>query len=132
MGTDNSTGVHQTQAAAALRVVKHGTGQELGLIDGAGSARAIVWPGMGAQYRTMHHITLGPHASTVDQEHPGEAVYAILDGTAAIRDLVAGETETLTTGAMVHLDAHTRYSFSAGEHGAVILGGPCPPDAALY
>lgn len=133
MGGDNSTAERGTQTApAALRVVKRGTGRELGLINGVGSARAIVWPGMGARYRTMHHLTLGPRASTVDQEHPGEAVYTVLDGTATVSDRAGGETETLIAGAMVHLEPHTRYSFDAGENGAVILGGPCPPDVDLY
>lgn len=133
MGRDNSTDAHEFPTApGALRVVQHGTGRELGLIEGIGSARAIVWPGMGAQYRTMHHLTLGPYAGTLSQEHSGEAVYAVLAGTATISDLSTGETETLTAGAMVHLDPHTRYRFNTGAHGVVILGGPCPPDAALY
>lgn len=116
----------------AVRVVKRGAGLALPLVAGEGSAVAIVWPGMGAQHRTIHRFNLGPLASTVPQQHAGEAVYAVLEGDATIVDLADGESRTLTVGAMIHLDPETRYNFRAGESGAVILGGPCPPDPGLY
>ncbi|ORW32739.1 hypothetical protein AWB91_09620 [Mycobacterium paraense] len=59
-------------------------------------------------------------------------MYALLEGEATIVDLARDERQEISTGAMIHLDPLTPYAFIAGEHGAVILGGPCPPDFALY
>jgi len=131
--TDDSNPITPAvEAIPAVRVVERGAGFALPLVAGGGSAVAIVWPGMGAQHRTIHRFNLGPWASTVPQQHAGEAVYAVLEGDTTIIDLADGESECLTVGAMIHLDPGTRYSFRAGESGAVILGGPCPPDPGLY
>lgn len=130
--SDRAKSVVQEPIQPALQVVKAGSGRVLPMVTGQGSALAIVWPGMGAQHRTLHRFDLGPWAKTVAQQHAGEAVYVVLEGEPAITDLGDGAVQRLTVGAMVHLDPGTRYSFRAGEAGAVILGGPCPPDPSLY
>jgi hypothetical protein len=117
---------------AGVHVVKSGTGATLSLIEGSGSASALVWPGMGARHRSLHYLRLDAGARTIVQEHDGEAVYGILAGEATIIDLATNDAASLTTGAMVHVDGRTRYQFEAGSDGAVILGGPCPPDEKLY
>jgi mannose-6-phosphate isomerase-like protein (cupin superfamily) len=104
----------------------------LPLVDGNGTACAIVWPGIGAVHRSMHRIALGHGSATVCQRHQSEAVYFVTVGTAEVRDVDAGETTDLRVGSMVHVDAGTGYVFVAGPEGAEIIGGPCPPDPALY
>ncbi|MEJ0071096.1 MAG: hypothetical protein WDO24_22865 [Pseudomonadota bacterium] len=47
---------------------------------------AVVWPGVGAVERSMHHIALGPRAHTVRQCHSGEAVYYVKSGAGAVLD----------------------------------------------
>jgi quercetin dioxygenase-like cupin family protein len=105
---------------------------ELPLIDGAGSARAVVWSGTGARLRAMHLIDLEPGAATVPQTHEGEAVYAILDGDGAVHDDAERTAQPVETGSMVHIDGATPYRLVAGDAGLRLVGGPAPIDAALY
>jgi quercetin dioxygenase-like cupin family protein len=107
-------------------------GPKLPLVEGAGDARAIVWPGMGAKARSLHHIWLAPDARTVPQHHPGDAVYYVVTGDGTVVDGAAGERQPLREGAMFHVDAGTEYVVEAGEHGIELVGGPAPADPALY
>lgn len=104
----------------------------LELVDGDGEARAIIWPGMGAELRSVHRIVLGPGARTVEQRHPGEAVYYLKAGGALVHDLVTGENFSLASGSMIHVEPQTSYRFIAQGAGAEIIGGPCPSDPSLY
>jgi hypothetical protein len=104
----------------------------LRLIEGVGEARAIIWPGMGASLRSVHQIVLGGGSATVEQSHPGEAVYFLKAGSAHVDDLDTSSSYTLTVGSMIHIDGGTRYRFVAESGGAELIGGPCPPDPALY
>ena len=58
----------------------------LPLVEGEGVARAVIWPGIGAQLRSMHRISLAPGARTIPQRHPMEAVYYVLSGGGTVRD----------------------------------------------
>jgi quercetin dioxygenase-like cupin family protein len=107
-------------------------GPELAIVEGGGTARAIVWPGTGAAARAMHRIRLDPGAGTVRLEHPGEAVYAVLEGAGAITDAGAGVDHAIERGSMVHLDGGTPYRFAAGAAGLDVVGGPAPVDPGLY
>ena len=104
----------------------------LALIEGEGEAWAIIWPGMGASLRSVHQIVLGGGSATIEQSHPGEAVYFLKVGSAHVDDLGAGSSESLVVGSMIHIDGGTRYRFVAEASGAELVGGPCPPDPALY
>jgi quercetin dioxygenase-like cupin family protein len=105
----------------------------LPLVDGpSGEARAIVWPGMGARHRSMHHIRLPAGAATVPQRHPSEAVYYVIGGTGTVEDLDAGASHALRAGAFAHITPNSRYRFVAGGAELVCVGGPCPPDSTLY
>lgn len=119
-------------AAAEVRVCDPAGGPPLGIVDGEGDARAIVWPGSGAVMRAMHRVRLGARAATVRLEHPGEAVYAVLDGDGRIEDCDSGERQAVVRGSMVHLDGATPHRFLAGDDGLDIVGGPAPADPALY
>lgn len=104
----------------------------LPIVEGRGKAWAVVWPGMGARLRSLHHLSLGTGAKTVELVHPMEAVYYVMEGNAAVLDITADRRQNLREGAMAHIDPGTSYVFEAGPDGAEILGGPCPPDPSMY
>ena len=104
----------------------------LPLVDGDGTAVAIIWPGSGSAHRSMHHVALGAAARTVTQRHPGEAAYYVKSGDGLVVDPTDGTEQPLIEGSMVHVGPDSPYVFVAGSAGMEILGGPCPPDPALY
>jgi quercetin dioxygenase-like cupin family protein len=104
----------------------------LPLVDGEGVARAVIWPGMGAELRSMHRIRLAPGARTIPLRHPMEAVYYVMRGAGAVSDPDDPHPRPLIEGAMVHVEPGTAYVLQAGAQGIEILGGPCPADARLY
>jgi len=106
---------------------------ELEIIEQGGSARAVVWPGVGAVHRSMHVISLAAGGRTKPLAHPSDAVYHLCEGSATVTD--AGDRHQLTVGSMFHVDAGTEYVIEAGAPDTVLtvlIGGPCPPDPALY
>ena len=105
---------------------------ELPIIDGHGRAQAVVWPGVGASMRSMHRIQLEQGAKTKDQSHPMEAVYYVMAGSGAVVDPEGGTSDEIVPGSMAHIEPGTTYRFEAGAQGLSLLGGPCPPDPALY
>jgi mannose-6-phosphate isomerase-like protein (cupin superfamily) len=109
-----------------------GEGPQVDIVAGEGSARAVIWPGMGATLRSMHRISLGREARTVELEHPSDAVYYVISGDGTATDRTTGERNALVEGSMVHVDAGTRYELAAGGGGMELVGGPCPADASLY
>jgi mannose-6-phosphate isomerase-like protein (cupin superfamily) len=115
-----------------IQVVALEDGPRLDIVDGEGDARAVIWPGMGAQLRSIHRIELGAGARTIAMRHPSEAVYYVVEGTGEVLDIGDGSTELLGPGSMAHIDAETTYRFGAGARGLSLVGGPCPPDPALY
>jgi quercetin dioxygenase-like cupin family protein len=107
--------------------------REIPLVEGVGSAKVVIWPGMGANFRTLQIITLGEHAKTVPLRHPGsDAAYYVIKGQGKVFDTETGESQELIEGGMVHIDANDGYQFIASSSGMRILGGPCPADASLY
>jgi quercetin dioxygenase-like cupin family protein len=120
-------------AATQVQVLSAEDGPELEIVDGEGSARAIVWPGTGALHRSMHRVKLAPGSATVALTHPADAVYYVIAGAGSVAEPGAEDTaEPLVLGAMVHVDAGTGYAFRAGDGGLDLIGGPCPADPALY
>ncbi len=102
------------------------------LVRSGGSAIAVVWPGVGSEHRSMHVVSLVGGGRTVDLLHPSESVYYMKSGGASVVDLESGESQDLTEGSMVHVDPDTPHAFEAGEEGCEFVGGPCPPDPAVY
>jgi quercetin dioxygenase-like cupin family protein len=120
-------------SSGEVRVLDAGeTCPTLPLVDGEGVARAVVWPGVGAQLRSMHRIRLAPGARTIALRHAMEAVYYVMSGDGAVREPEDPTARPLVEGAMVHVEPGTGYVFEAGAAGIEILGGPCPADPALY
>jgi mannose-6-phosphate isomerase-like protein (cupin superfamily) len=104
----------------------------LPIVEGDGSARAVVWPGMGAERRSLHTISLGPGARTIDMCHEGEAVYFVREGVATVRDDGAGESHEVPAGRMFLIDPGTPYAIHANGQRVELVGGPSPPDRSLY
>lgn len=105
----------------------------LPIVEGSGNARAVLWPGNGAIYRTFHVIDLDAGARTIELKHPSDAVYYIASGSGSVVDVAAGTSESLIEGAMVHIDAGDRYRLANSSTAAMrIIGGPCPADPAMY
>ena len=103
----------------------------LPLVVGAGRAEAIIWPGMGASHRSLHRFELVAGDATVPQQHPGEAAYHVNRGEVEVEDLDAAVSSPLREGSMIHIDPRTTYRLVARTD-AEVIGGPCPPDPALY
>ena len=101
------------------------------MIAAHGRAWAVIWPGTGAQSRSLHRVSLAPGGSTLPLRHPGEAVYYVLAGRGSIEDATL---HALAEGSMVHVAPQGEYRFAAGDlgPGMELIGGPCPADPALY
>lgn len=106
---------------------------EIPIIDGAGNAKVVLWPGNGAEFRTMHIIRLEGGAATIALSHPSDCVYYVAEGGGAVVDLATGERSPVVEGSMVHIDKGDGYRLEAEAAGGMtVLGGPCPADPALY
>ena len=116
-----------------VRVLDSGSScPTLPMVDGVGTARAVVWPGVGAELRSMIRISLDPSARTVELRHPVEAVYYVMAGTGSAVDPGTSARQPLLEGSMVHIEPGTPYRFAAGPQGLEILGGPCPADREIF
>jgi quercetin dioxygenase-like cupin family protein len=115
-----------------VEVLPSSGGEPLDIVAGAGEARAVVGPGMGARHRTMCVAVLEPGSATVALSHPGEAVWYVVEGTGqAVPE--RGDTLPLEPGAMVHVGPGAAYRLHAAAHSRLrLVGGPSPPDPALH
>jgi quercetin dioxygenase-like cupin family protein len=119
--------------ASEVRVLADDPGSyPLDLVEVAGSAWAVAWPGVGSHLRSMHRIRLDAGGVTRRQVHPMEAVYYVLSGELVVEDLGGSKHSRLVAGSMAFVEPMTEYRFRAGEAGAELVGGPCPPDPGLY
>lgn len=105
---------------------------ELAIVEGGGSARALVWPGTGAEHRSLHLIRLDGGARTIELEHPMEAVYYVVSGAGSLRGRAGAPAGDLVVGSMIHAAPGAAYAVEAGDAGLEMVGGPCPPDPRLY
>src|SRR5258708_17996242 len=103
-----------------------GTGPLLLIVNGDGSARAVIWPGTGAAMRSIHLIQLAPSSETMLLAHPGESVYYVLDGTGTVAGDGPSPATALAPGAMVHVGSGTAYRFVGGTGGVENLCRPRP------
>lgn len=120
------------QDSDGIQVLPLDQGRPLAIVEGEGSAHAVIWPGMGAQLRSIHRIDLSAGARTVPLRHPHEAVYYVMEGSGEALDTEGGDRQALRRGAMAHVDPGTTYVLSAGPEGMLLVGGPSPPDPELY
>ncbi|MGE0210779.1 MAG: hypothetical protein AB7S41_03710 [Parvibaculaceae bacterium] len=117
---------------ARVNVVDADSGPLLPIVEGGGCAIAVIWPGMGASMRSLHHIVLEPGSATVPLKHPMEAVYYAIRGGGTVGEPGAGPADPIVEGSMVHVDGGTPYVFRSDAQGLELIGGPCPADASLY
>lgn len=115
-----------------IRIVDASGGPSLAIVQGGGGATAVIWPGMGAQLRSIHMIELDADAGTVPLRHRSEAVYCVTAGSGAVLDPNTQDGQPLREGSMVHVEVGSSYAFRAGPDGMSLVGGPAPPDPALY
>lgn len=104
----------------------------LSIVVGGGSAKAVIWPGSGAEHRSMHLISLESGATTIVLSHPSDCVYYVIGGAGSIRDLSSDVASPLEEGAMVHIDAGDRYQLRSEGANFTLVGGACPADRQLY
>src|ERR1700744_4723562 len=117
----------------SIQVVDAVHSQEIPIVDGIGNAKVVIWPGMGARYRTFQIINLGENSRTIELCHPAsDAAYYVLKGQGRVFDIVTGQSQELAEGGRVNIDAGDRYQFVANSSGMNLLGGPCPADVSLY
>jgi mannose-6-phosphate isomerase-like protein (cupin superfamily) len=121
-----------SERLAEVVVASAAEGPELAVVAGEGTARAVIWPGMGAKLRSMHRISLGGGSRTTPLTHPSDAVYYVIAGGGEAVDGETGDAGALVEGSMVHVDAGTPYELVAGAEGMELVGGPCPADPRLY
>jgi mannose-6-phosphate isomerase-like protein (cupin superfamily) len=119
-------------ASQGIAILEASDGPALAIVEGEGSAHAVVWPGTGAQLRSLARIMIGAGARTVALRHPGEAVYYVIEGAGSVADGETGDSSPLVPGAMIHVDGGTPYVITAGDGGLDLVGGPSPADPALY
>jgi mannose-6-phosphate isomerase-like protein (cupin superfamily) len=115
-----------------VQVLDAAAGPELPIVESGGRAHAVVWPGVGAELRSMHRIALDAGGATVELHHPSEAVYYVVGGSGEVIDPGEGSATPIRPGSMVHADPGSAYRFRAGPEGLELVGGPSPPDPALY
>lgn len=116
----------------AVRVLDGDGEVELAIVASGGTARAVIWPGIGIQLRSVARIELDPGGATIEMRHPGEAVYYVKSGGGEVADGTRNETDDLVEGSMIHIEPGTPYRFRADARGMELLGGPAPADPALY
>lgn len=117
----------------AIQVIDASHSQEIPIVEGIGNAKVVIWPGTGAFHRTFQLITLGENSKTVQLCHPkSDAAYYVIKGQGVVIDIGTGESQELSEGGMVHIDASDRYQFVASSAGMKFVGGPCPADESLY
>ncbi|MGA7809842.1 hypothetical protein [Bradyrhizobium sp.] len=105
---------------------------EIPIVRGEGNAKVVLSPHNGASFRSFQLVSLQQNACTIDLSHGSDCVYYVIEGEGAIVGTEAGSRFDLAEGNMVHIDAGDGYRIEAGDGGIKVIGGPCPPDPALY
>ena len=101
------------------------------IIEGKGTAKAIVWPGVGASERSFFLIEMDKGSYTKVLNHSSESVYYVKEGSGLVIETNIDTNSKIIVGSMVHVEIGTSYSFKAGDNGLVLIGGPCPFDANI-
>lgn len=127
---DAGEALHAHDAVRVIDTAREGI--PLPIVEGQGWARAVLWPGNGALFRSLHLITIGAGSATLALSHANDCVYYVMAGAGMIVDLSSGAAQPLIEGAMVHIDAGDAYRLQAAADGMRLVGGPCPPDEAFY
>ena len=103
--------------------------EELPLVRGQGRASTLTGPRGAARERSLIYFDLASGGQSVDFRHPYEAVYYVVEGAGRVVDTDTGEAHAARGGVVIYLTADQGYRL---EGPAVFVGGPCPPDPALF
>lgn len=105
------------------------------LVQGATSARVVVWPGVGARLASFHYVAYEAGQSSVPHAHPrSEDVFYIVEGEGTIveyRDGREAVSHPVRPGSVVFVEPGTEHQVRAATP-LVNVGGPCPPDLDFY
>lgn len=102
---------------------------DLPLAAGGGHARALLWPGMGARERSLCYFDLPEGFASAELRHPHEAVYYVALGEGRVVDVESSTAHPVRAGQMIYVTPNQGYRLGGP---AVFVGGPCPPDPALF
>jgi mannose-6-phosphate isomerase-like protein (cupin superfamily) len=116
-----------------VRVIDSAVGcPEIPIVEGEGNAKLVLSRHNGASFRSFQLVSLAGGARTIELGHSSDCAYYVIEGEGAIIDATSLARFDLSEGHMVHIDAGDRYRIEAGTAGMKVIGGPCPPDEALY
>lgn len=106
----------------------------LPFVDGSqGVAKAIIWPGMGAKFGSMHYFVMPPGEKNVPHSHETmEDMFYVVQGKGYIID---GDNKKhyFTKGDFVYVPPKCIHAVvSEGPEDFISVGGPTPPDAEMY
>ena len=99
-----------------------------------GVARAVVWPGMGAKYGSMHYFVMIPGEENLPHFHErSEDIFYIIQGKGAVMDLDKNIEYPIEEGCVVYIEPGTKHMVkSYGPKDLMTIGGPRPFDLKLY
>ena len=97
-----------------------------------GNAKLVLSPHNGASFRSFQLVSLAGGARTIELSHASDCVYYVIEGEGAVVDAASLARFDVAEGHMIHIDGGDRYRIEAGTAGIKVIGGPCPPDPALY
>jgi mannose-6-phosphate isomerase-like protein (cupin superfamily) len=116
-----------------VRVIDSAVGcPEIPMVEGEGNAKLVLSRHNGASFRSFQLVSLAGGARTIELSHSSDCAYYVIEGEGAIIDATSLARFDLSEGHMVHIDAGDRYRIESGTAGMKVIGGPCPPDEALY
>ena len=106
---------------------------EIPLIKG-GMAKAIIWPGMGAKYGSMHYFRMAPGQENVLHSHETEEdMFYIVQGSGVVLDGNTGIEHPFVQGNFVFVEPKTLHAVKAfGTEDYISVGGPTPADMNIY
>lgn len=106
---------------------------EIPLIKG-GMAKAIIWPGMGAKYGSMHYFVMKPGEENVLHSHSNEEdMFYVVQGNGVIVDATNGAEHKFKKGDFVYVAPNIVHAVkSLGPEDFISVGGPSPADMEIY
>jgi len=106
---------------------------EIPLVKG-GTAKAIIWPGMGAKHGSMHYIVMKPGEENIMHKHKeSEDMFYIVQGSGVVVDGDTEEEHPFEKGDFVFVEPNTKHAVkSLGPEDYISVGGPSPADIEVY
>jgi len=118
----------------AIRILKLNKDYVLIPLIKGGMAKAIIWPGMGAKFASMHYVEMKPGEENILHMHEySEDVFYVVQGRGVVVDGNTGKEYPFEKGNFVYVEPGTIHAVkSFGPENFISVGGPAPPDTDLY